>query len=134
MSITPYLLYEDVDSAVQWLEKAFGFQSCGETMRGADGKISHAAMQLGGDMVMMGCPGPSYKNPKKLGQPTQSLYVNVDDVDRQFKRAKEAGATVLEEPKDQVYGHRRCGVADPEGHEWYFAQPIGSTTSQGQKA
>lgn len=41
-----------------------------------------------------------------------------------FERAVQAGAVVLEKPADQPYGHRRYGVEDPEGHRWFFAQPI----------
>ncbi len=124
MAITPYLLYEDVAGALKWLAKAFGFRKYGPQMSGPGGKINHAAMKLGDDLIMMGYPGPKYKNPKRLGQATQNLYVNVDDVDKHFERAKKAGATILEEPEDQFYGHRRYGAADPEGHHWYFAQEI----------
>ena len=49
-------------------------------------------MKFGDGTIMMGYPGPEYKNPKRLGQATQSLYVNVDDVDKHFERAKKAGA------------------------------------------
>lgn len=122
--ITPYLLYADVDRALDWLAKAFGFR---ETMRmpGPDGLISHAAMELaGGGVILMGCPGRTFKNPKLLGQVTQSLYIEVDDVDKHCARARKAGATIIEEPEDQDYGQRRYGAADPEGHNWYFAQDI----------
>ena len=123
-AITPYLLYADLEGAIEWLAKAFGF---GEILRhsGPDKKARHAEMRLGETgVVLMGWPGPGYRNPKQLGQVTQHLYVRVDDVDALFKRATEAGALVLESPADQVYGERRCGLEDPEGHRWYFAQPI----------
>ena len=124
MAITPYLLYEDVGEALRFLSKAFGFRKHGRPMAGPDGKINHAAMKLGNDMIMMGYPGPQYKNPKRLGQATQELYVNVADVDKHFARARKAGAKILEELQDTFYGHRRYGAEDPEGHEWYFAQEI----------
>ncbi len=124
MAITPYLLYEDVAEAMTFLAKAFGFRSIGETMRDATGRITHAAMRLGKDVVMMGYPGPTYRNPDHLGQVTQNLYVNVPDVDRHFRRATRAGARILESPKDQFYGDRRYGATDPEGHAWYFASPV----------
>lgn len=124
MSITPYLLYENVEEARKFLSKAFGFRKYGDAHKGPDGKVNHAAMQLGEDLVMMGYPGSKYRNPKRLGQATQSLYVNVENVDRHFARAKKSGARIIEEPKDTFYGHRRYGVADPEGHEWYFAEDI----------
>jgi uncharacterized glyoxalase superfamily protein PhnB len=122
MAITPYLLYEDVGGALKFLSKAFGFRKYGAQQSGPNGKINHAAMQLGGDMIMMGCPGSGYRNPKRLGQATQNLYVNVEDVDKHFERAKKSGATIITAPADTAYGHRRYGAADPEGHVWYFAQ------------
>ena len=36
------------------------------------------------EVSMMGCPGPGYKNPKALGNSTQSLYIYVEDVDAHF--------------------------------------------------
>ena len=124
MAITPYLLYEDVAGALKFLSKAFGFRKYGAQMSGTDGKLNHAAMKLGEDVIMMGYPGPKYKNPKRLGQATQNLYVNVDDVDKHFARAKKAGATIIEQPADTFYGDRRYGAEDPEGHCWYFAHRI----------
>jgi PhnB protein len=124
MAITPYLLYEDVGAALQFLSKAFGFRKHGRAMHGPGGKVRHAAMKLGDDLIMMGYPGPKYKNPKRLGEATQSLYINVPDVDSHFQRARRAGAKILEEPDDTAYGHRRYGAEDPEGHQWYFAQEI----------
>jgi uncharacterized glyoxalase superfamily protein PhnB len=124
MAITPYLLYEDVNGALKFLARAFGFRKYGAQMRGADGKIAHAAMKLGDDLIMMGSPGSGYRNPKRLGQATQSLYINVDDVDKHLARARKAGAAIIEEPADTSYGHRRYGAEDPEGHQWFFAQDI----------
>jgi len=124
MAITPYLLYEDVGEALKFLTDAFGFRRCGDTVQGPDGKIHHASMQLGDNLVMMGCPGAHYRNPKHLGGVTQNLYVNVESVDEHFARAKKVGATILQPPTDTQYGHRRYGAADPEGHVWYFAADI----------
>lgn len=121
--ITPYLLYGDVDAAVDWLTRVFGFT---ERMRlkGPDGRANHAEIQMGDGVVMMGNPGPDYQNPKRRGGATQLLYVYVEDVDRHFEAARAAGATILREPADQFYGDRTYGAEDPEGHQWSFAQRV----------
>ena len=121
--ITPYLYYEDVAGALDWLARAFGFS---ERMRmpGPDGGVMHAEMELADGVIMLGCPGPEYRNPAHLGQGTQSLYVFVDDVDKHFEKAKDAGAKILEPPADQFYGDRRYGAEDPEGHAWFFATHV----------
>lgn len=121
--ITPYLLYEDAAAALDWLSAAFGFR---ERLRQAapDGGVRHAEMELEDGVILLGCPGPGYRNPARLGGVTQSLYVYVGDVDAHCRRARESGAKIIEEPGDQAYGDRRYGARDPEGHHWYFAAPI----------
>ena len=122
MAITPYLYYQDVLGATKFLAKAFGFRRFGAVSRGPDGRINHAAMKAGSNIVMMGRPPKAYRNPKRLGQATQCLLVDVRGVDAHFERAIKAGARVLQEPADTPFGTRRYGVTDPEGHEWYFSQ------------
>jgi len=131
--VTPYLYYQDVAAALRFLADAFGFR---EKLRmpGPDGKIAHAEMTLGDGLVMMGCPGAEYQNPKRLGQTTQSLYVYVDDVDAHFARAKRAGAKIIDEPEDQFYGDRRYGAEDPEGHHWFFATHVRDVSPEDMKA
>jgi PhnB protein len=130
--ITAYLYYQDVAAALAWLARAFGFH---ERMRlpGPQGSIAHAEMELADGVIMLGCPSPEYRNPKRLGQATQSLYVYVEDVDKHFRHAREAGAKILEEPADQFYGDRRYGVEDPEGHLWYFAQRVRDVAPEDMK-
>ena len=120
--IVPYLLVEDLDGQLAWLERAFGFEAV-EVQRDAEGSAFHAEMEFRGDRVMLGCPGSGYRNPAKLGASTQCQYVYTDDASSLFSRARSAGAEVLEEPTQTPYGHLRFAVRDPEGHQWYFAQP-----------
>jgi Uncharacterized protein conserved in bacteria len=122
--LVPYLYYSDVDAALAFLSRAFGFKAI-QKYAGPDGKTNHAAMRLAnGAIFMMGCPGAKYKNPKTLGQVTQGLYITVEDVDEHYLRAKKAGAKIIDEPADQFYGDRRYSAEDPEGHHWYFAQHL----------
>lgn len=121
--ITPYLLYEDLSNTVDWLIKAFGFTERFR-MPGPDGKLTHAEIQLGDGVVMMGCPGPDYKNPKHLGASTNLIYVYVEDVDAHYERAEAAGAKITQEPEDMFYGDRRYAAEDPEGHVWNFAAKV----------
>jgi uncharacterized glyoxalase superfamily protein PhnB len=126
--VSPYLLYEDVDAAVEWLARTFGFT---ETVRmpGQDGRAMHAELRLGDGLVMLGNPGSGYRNPQHLGGATQLVYVYVPDVDAHYQRAKAAGAHILRELADQFYGDRTYGVQDPEGHQWSFAQHVRDATA-----
>lgn len=121
--ITPYLLYEDVDTAVDWLVATFGFIER-YRMAGPDGKALHAEVGMGDGVVMMGNPGPGYQNPSQLGGATQLVYVYVDDVNAHFEVARAAGARIMSELADQFYGDRTYGAEDPEGHQWSFAQHV----------
>lgn len=131
--VTPYLYYQDVAGALRFLADAFGFR---ERLRmpGKDGDIMHAEMTLGDGLVMMGCPSKDYRNPKRLGEQTQSLYIYVDDVDAHCARAKKAGARIINEPEDQFYGDRRYGAEDPEGHHWFFATHVRDVAPEDMKA
>jgi uncharacterized glyoxalase superfamily protein PhnB len=124
-TITPYLLYEDCEAALDFLARAFGFE---EVLRytGEGGYITHAEMKVGAEgRIFMGDPGGDFKGPRRLGQETVGIYVEVDDdVDARCERARGAGATIREEPTDQEYGERRFTAEDLEGHVWYFARKI----------
>ena len=127
--IAPYLLYEDVAGALDWLARAFGFR---ERLRmpGPDGAVTHAEMELGEGLIMLGDPGDDYRSPKRLGHSTHLVHVYVDDVDRHYEQARQAGATILAEPAGQEYGDRRYDAEDLEGHRWSFAQRIRDTAPE----
>ena len=61
------------------------------------------------------------KPPSALGGAvSQSPYIIVDDADRHYARAVEAGAEIVIEIKDEDYGGRGYSCRDPEGHVWNF--------------
>ena len=121
--ITPYLLYEDVEAALEYLGLNYGFV---ERMRipGEDGKPIHAKMELADGVIMMGNPGPDYESPRRIGKSTQLIYVYVEDVDAHYEQAKAGGAVISTEPEDQFYGDRNYRTEDCEGHQWTFAQHV----------
>jgi PhnB protein len=64
------------------------------------------------------------KSPRSLGGASAGLHVYVADVDAQFKRAVDAGATVKRPVADQFYGDRSGTIEDPLGHVWTLATHI----------
>jgi uncharacterized glyoxalase superfamily protein PhnB len=114
--VLPHLTYENVDDALSWPTKAFGFiehYHYGE--RG--GRIKGAQMHLGDGWIMIDNARPGRASPAQVGHQTQSLTAFVDDVDAHFDRAKSAGAGIVEE-----YGERQYGAGDVEGHHWLFSR------------
>lgn len=123
--IFPMLAYRDAPAALEFLTTAFGFE---ETMRmeGENGTIAHAELEMGGQRLMLATAwrDAGMAPPIELAGIASQLMVQVDDVDAHFRRALEAGATVIDQPADQEYGERTYRVTDPEGHRWIFGSPI----------
>ena len=123
--IIPTLKYIDAPAAIEWLCSAFGFEKH-LVVPAEDGKIAHAQLTLNGGMIMLGSAGDNefdqlQKTPSAVGGVgTQSPYIVVADVDSHCYRAKESGAKVVMEPKDEDYGGRAYSCRDPEGHLWNF--------------
>ena len=134
MAITPYLLYRDADAALKWLAHAFGLRKSGQSYQDAAGRVTHAEMKLGDALLMLGSPGADFKGPRLLGQATQNLYVDVANVDEHYARAVNAGARIVEQPKDTFYGARRYGAEDLEGHVWFFAQVLTTKRKPAKKS
>jgi PhnB protein len=134
-AVMPYLHYEDAASAIEFLTSALGLREK-YRMEGENGRVMHAELDIGEKgVVMLGEPGAGYRNPKNIGaKATHSIYVYVDDVDNHYARAKDAGGTILREPEDQFYGDRSYGIADPEGHEWYFATRVRDVSPEEMRA
>ena len=64
--VVPFIGYEDPGAAADWLVRAFGFE---EELRIAepDGRVTHVDLRLGDGAVMLGCPSPEYRSPKRHG-------------------------------------------------------------------
>jgi uncharacterized glyoxalase superfamily protein PhnB len=122
-AVTPYLLYEDGETAIEFLTRAFGFRELNRSTGAAGGL--HAELEVAPDdgRIYLGQPPSGFRNPKTVGR-TSLVHVLVDEVDAHCERAKSGGATIIEELNDLPFGHRRYGCTDSQGHEWYFAQPI----------
>jgi uncharacterized glyoxalase superfamily protein PhnB len=128
--VTPYLLYEDGAAAIEFLTKAFGFREERRATGSAGGLHAELEVSPDGGWVFLGQRTGDFSNPAVVGR-TSHVYVLVEDVDGHYARAKTEGARIIEELHDLPFGHRRYGCADPQGHDWYFAQPIGEAGPDG---
>jgi uncharacterized glyoxalase superfamily protein PhnB len=116
--ILPHLVYQDVAAAIDWLTRTFGFA---EHYRYGD-PAQGAQMHLGNAWIMLSLAREGRKSPAQTGVWTQSLTVFVDDVDAHFERAKSAGAKIVEDLHETMYGERQYGVEDLDGHHWLFSR------------
>ena len=122
----PALAYKDNRAALDWLQKAFGFE-ISEILTDAQGKIVHAEMSHGDGVVMIGGEWADWtRSPASLGgKNTQRIHVRIErGIDEHCARARQAGAKIVMEPADQFYGDRTYLAADLEGHHWTFSQAV----------
>lgn len=103
----PTLRFRDADAGLQFLKDAFGFEEH-SVYRSDDGRIRHAELALGGDIVMFGEGDPG----------DNGVYIAVEDADAAFAAAKAAGATITRELADTDYGSREFSCRDRDGHAW----------------
>ena len=118
-TVTPVLIYPDVRKAVAWLERAFGF---GERVRIGEDHRAQLRVGADGSIVVADVHGDQVA-PSGVAV-TQLIKLRVPDVDAAFERAREAGATVLQEPHTWEYGERSGVVEDLAGHRWELTQTV----------
>src|SRR5688572_28381278 len=102
-AVMPVLYYPDVREAVEWLTTAMAFT---ERLRIADHRcqLLHSS-----GAVVVAKPG-GHANAASSTQQSQgahSVMLRVTGIDVLFGRAKAAGARVLAEPADHMYGERQ---------------------------
>lgn len=118
-TITPSLVVRDAAKAIDFYKKALGAQ---ELMRmpSPDGKIIHAELKIGDSIIFLSdeMPHASSKSPQTLGASTGVLNLYVEDVDKSFQRAVDAGGKVTMPVADQFWGDRYGSLVDPFGHIW----------------
>jgi uncharacterized glyoxalase superfamily protein PhnB len=119
-AVIPVLYYPDVREAVEWLTTALPFT---ERLRIADHRcqLSHS----NGAIVVAKPGGHANAASSTLQSPgAHSVLLRVTGIDVLFGRAKAAGARVLAEPADHMYGERQCSFLDPWGHPWTLSETI----------
>jgi uncharacterized glyoxalase superfamily protein PhnB len=137
--ISPLLFYRDARAALDFLERAFGFETRMVVDDGQGGVIHSETLYEGHVVMISGPPQPQmrYASPLDLGGlRTASVHVQVPSgIDQLCERARLAGAKIEREPADQPYGDRTFSCLDPEGHSWSFGQTLETmTTAQMEQA
>jgi len=124
-SLTPGFAAPNAGKVIGFLEKAFGAKVL-ERYDAPDGKVAHAEVLVGDSVVMLGEATPEMNMPAAM-----SYYVaNGDAVDATYRRALEAGATTITEPKNQFYGYRSACVRDAGGNRWTICAIVEQLTQE----
>jgi uncharacterized glyoxalase superfamily protein PhnB len=115
-SVTPVLNIKGAAEAIAFYGKAFGAKEIAR-MPGPNGMLMHAEIQIGNARIML---SDAIMNP-----PTQSsTHLYVDDANKVWKQALDAGAKVAMPMQDTFWGDRYGVLTDPFGNRWAIAQHI----------
>ncbi|HEY2323497.1 MAG TPA: VOC family protein [Thermoanaerobaculia bacterium] len=112
--ITPFFHATRATEFIDFLKGAFGAMEK-ELVMSPQGGVTYATFLIGDSPIELSSAHGEW-------QPMPAaMHLFVDDADRVYKRALDAGGTTLFPPSDQPYGQRVGGVIDPEGNRWYIA-------------
>lgn len=126
------LFYKDPLAALDWLERAFGFERV-MVIRDQQGQLVHSEMRFGDSYLMVGSEWADFTaSPASVGgKNTQTVHVHLPDgLDQHCERARAAGAVILREPQDEFYGDRTYTARDAEGHVWTFGETVRKVTRE----
>ena len=113
-TITPNIIVDDAEKAVEFLKKALGATESYRLVM-SNGKITHCELRIGDSVLNLG--------ESMDGWPARGLVaqIYVEDSDALFKKAVNAGATVIMPMTDMFFGSREGRVSDPYGNVWTIA-------------
>jgi PhnB protein len=130
-TVTPSLVVRNAAEAIEFYKKALGAE---ELMRMAspDGKIGHAELKIGDSIIFLTDESPAMgtKSPLTLGGSSGSLYLYVEDVDKAFKKAVDAGGKATMPVTDMFWGDRFGNFVDPYGHSWGLSTHVEDVSEQ----
>ena len=123
--VTPFLAIRDkrATEALDFYAKAFGAEVVEQNAAQDGERLMQASLKLNDGWIMLSDEFPEFGF---KAQPPESvtLHLQVDDADRWFSRATDAGCTVLMPIGDQFWGDRYGQLQDPFGHRWSVGSPI----------
>lgn len=121
-TLTPHLVVKGAAQAIDWYKKAFGaVEIC--RLPTPSGLLMHASVKIGDSQLFLvdEFPEMNCQGPQGAGGSSVTIHMSVEDVDKVFNRAVEAGAQVRMPVADMFWGDRYGQLVDPFGHSWSIA-------------
>lgn len=124
--LAPYLSVGGAAEAITFYVNVLGAQPRGDRMVMPDGRIGHAELAFGDQVLMLAdaYPDHGFPGPDDVGGSPVVLHLYVEDVDAVFAAALEAGATQVAAVTTHFYGDRSGQLRDPWGHRWNLATHV----------
>jgi uncharacterized glyoxalase superfamily protein PhnB len=115
--VTPFIVADGANGLIEFVQQAFGAR-VRFRMDAPGGKVGHAEVAIGESVIMIADPD------ERDRRASVSLHLYVEDCDRVFKTAVDAGAKVAQEPETHFYGDRSGCVSDRWGNRWYISTHV----------
>jgi uncharacterized glyoxalase superfamily protein PhnB len=116
-----YLNVDGAVKAVEFYKRAFGAELAGMYPPDEQGRTMHAHLYINGSSVMLSDFYPEHGFPKVAPQGF-SVMLPTQNIDADYQRAIDAGATAKMPPADMFWGDRYGELVDPFGVHWAFNQ------------
>ncbi len=127
-TVIPSLHYRDAKKAIEWLERAFGFQRQA-VYDEPDGTVMHSQLVFGNGMVMVSSVRETSEWSRMMTDPsrtggltTSAIVLVVTDATAVYGMAKLAGAEIVQELAEMPYGGMAFGCKDLEGYLWSIGE------------
>ena len=124
--VIPHLTIRDRrgTEAIDFYVRVFGAQESGRHFADDGVRLMHAHLQINGGSLMLNDDFPEYSGEESAPPASVTLHLQVDDADRWWARATEAGAQVRMPLDNQFWGDRYGQLVDPFGHVWSIGGPL----------
>jgi uncharacterized glyoxalase superfamily protein PhnB len=106
-TVTPRIVVEAPEDLVDFLRTVFDATGDYHAERPTELRIGESMLMISGSSGRDIMPA--------------FLYVYVENTDATYRRALDAGATSIEDPREMPYGDRRAMVRDSWGNTWQIA-------------
>lgn len=129
-TVTPSIVVKDPDAAIAFYKKALAAEEV-MVLRSPSGGVMHAEIRIGDSVIMLGGEWPDHGMKAPLpSHCSGGLHLYVTDADAAFKRAVDAGCSVMFPPSVMFWGDRYGKVIDPFGHVWGLATHVEDVTPE----
>jgi PhnB protein len=130
--VIPHLVVKGAAAAIDYYKAALGAVELGRHPA-EDGRLMHAALQIGGSTIFLCDDFPEYcggVSQAPAGPTPVTLHLGVPNCDAAIAQAVAAGGTVAMPAEDMFWGDRYGQVRDPFGHLWSFSHPLAKPEQQ----
>ena len=112
-SLVPYIFVKGIPEYLKFIQTAFGVEVITETKNDED--LTFYATLKFDDTIFFA------QEPDGDQATSSTLYLYVPDLNAAYKRAVDAGAISIAEPKEQYHGDSLAILKDKWGNQWFLA-------------